>query len=203
MTSKRFIQIFLAIIFALIVVGAIFAIVARGAPSAQATPYPPNYPPAKQTFEASIQQTRTAASNRPQPPPGPTPVPITPTSAPIVRQPSGGGFIVADFVSPFPAMSHVITNMWYEENASQRSIVYAGGLRDEPGVTTAASQGVVIVQVETLDHEPLPGGGTFSTPTKVGVVTIVNARGERLMLQSINGTIFYFDVPTRQFVSSP
>lgn len=201
--SHKFNQIVFAALIAVLLLGALFALVARSAPLAQATPYPPNYPPAKQTYEASVAQTRIAASNRPQPPPGPTPIPITPTPAPIARQPSGSGFIVTDFVSPFPAMSHVITSLWYEENASQRIIVYAGALRDEPGVTTAASQGVVIVQVETLDHAPLPGGGTFVTPSKVGAVTIVIARGERLTLQSINGATFYFDVPTRQFVSSP
>ena len=100
-------------------------------------------------------------------------------------------------------MSHVITSMWYEESGNQRIIVYAGALRDEPGVTTAASQGVVIVQLETLDHAMLSGGGTFPTPIKSGAVTIVSARGERLTLQSVNSATFYFDVPTRQFGTIP
>jgi hypothetical protein len=199
MIPESFSRIFFANIVALLFIGALFAIVVRSAPPTLATPYPP----VKQTFEASVEQTRTAASNRPQPPAGPTPIPMTPTPAPIARQPSGSGFIVTDFVSPFPAMSHVITSMWYEENASQRIIVYAGALRDEPGVTTAASQGVVIVQVETLDHTSLPGGGTFPTPTQVGTVRIISARDERLTLQSVNGATFYFDVSTRQFVASP
>jgi hypothetical protein len=196
MISKPFTQIILASIIAMLFIGVVFAVVARSAP-------PTNYPPAKQTYEAGVAQTQTAASNRPQPPTGPTPIPMTPTSASIARQPAGAGFIVTDFVSPFPAMSHVITSIWYEEIGNQRTIVYAGALRDNPGVTTAASQGVVIVQVETLDHAQLPGGGTFSTPLQVGAVRIVSARGERLTLQTISGATFYFDVPTRQFVSSP
>ncbi len=196
MFSKRFSQIIFASVIALLFIGVVLALVARSAP-------PSGYPPVKQTYEASVEQTRTAASNRPQPPPGPTPIPITPTPALIARQPSGSGFIVTDFTSPFPAMSHVITSMWYEEISNQRIVVYAGALRDNPGVTIVATQGVVIVQFETLGHAPLPGGGTFPTPSQVGAVTIVTARDARLVLQSINGTLFYFDVPTRQFVSTP
>jgi len=199
MISKQFTRMLFAVVVAMLLLGALFAIVARSAPPTLATPYPP----IKQTYEASVEQTRIAASNRPQPPAGTTPIPMTPTPASIARQAAGAGFIVNDFTSPFPAMSHVITSMWYEEIGNQRIVVYAGALRDEPGVTTAASQGVVIVQIETLDHTLVSGGGTFSTPSKVGAVTIVIARGERLTLQSINGTTLYFDLPTRQFVASP
>jgi len=42
----------------------------------------------------------------------------------------------------------------------------------------------------------------FLTPTQSGPVNITGAVGERLILQSTNRTMFYFDVPARQFVPS-
>jgi hypothetical protein len=160
-------------------------------------------PPAKQTFEASIEQTRVAAGLTPQPPPGPSPVPVTLAPAPLARRPAGTGNIVTDFVPPFPAMSHVITSMWYAETGDTRLIVYAGALRDNPGAQTSASQGVVIVVIQTAQGTGLPGGGTYPAPGKTGPLRIVDANGARLVLQSENGAALYFDVPTRQFVSSP
>lgn len=197
MTRNKILQ----IIFALIITGIILTgvvVVVRSAP-----PVAPGYPPVKQTYEAGVEQTRIAANNRPQPPPGPTPVPITPTPATIGRQPAGAGFIVDDFTPPFPAMSHIITSMWYQESANQRIIVYAGALRDNPGVSSQATQSVVIVELQTLDGKNLPGGGTYLAPQKAGAMKIVNAQGTRLILQAETGAMFYFDVMTRQFVASP
>ena len=164
---------------------------------------PGTLPPVKQTLEASIEQTRVAASLKPQPPPGPSPVPAADTPAPIPRRPAGAGNIVTDFVPPFPAMTHIITSMWYAETGDTRLIVYAGALRDNPGAEASASQGVVIVVVQTLQGTGLPGGGTYPAPGKSGPLRIVDANGERLALQSENGATLYFDVPTHQFVSTP
>ncbi len=164
---------------------------------------PPGYPPAKQTLEASVEQTRVASLKTPQPPPGPSPVPATSAPASVARRPAGAGNIVTDFVPPFPPMSYVITSLWYEDAGDQRIFVYAGALRDNPGETSSASQGVVIVVVQTLDGGALPGGGTYLAPGKTGPLHIVDANGERLALQSDSGARYYFDVPTRQFVASP
>lgn len=163
---------------------------------------PAGYPAAKATLEAGVQQTRIAASGRPQPPRGPTPVPETVAAAPVARRPAGAGFVVTDFVPPFPPMSHVITSLWYEPSGNQNTLVYAGALRDDPGGSAGDSQGVVIVQIERPDHT-LASSATYPTPTKSGAVRITGAQGERLVLQSENGPIFHFDVPSRQFVSSP
>ena len=164
---------------------------------------PPGYPPAKRTLEASVEQTRVAALKTPPPPPGPSPVPVTITPAPIPRRPAGAGNIVTDFVPPFPAMSYVITSLWYEDVGNQRIFVYAGALRDNPGANALASQGVVIVVVQTLDGGAQPGGGTYRAPGNAGPLRIVDAIGERLVLQSDGGARYYFDIPTRQFVASP
>jgi hypothetical protein len=163
---------------------------------------PGTLPPVKQTHEASIEQTRVAASLKPQPPPGPSPVPATIPAAQVPRRPAGAGNIVTDFVPPFPAMSHIITSMWYAETGGTRLIVYAGALRDDPGVQSSASQGVVIVVVQTMEGASLPGGGTYLAPGKTGPLRITDANGVRLVLQSDSGGLLYFDVSTRQFVSS-
>ena len=164
---------------------------------------PPGYPPAKRTLEASVEQTRVAALKTPQPPLGPSPAPVTTTPAPIPRRPAGAGNIVTDFVPPFPAMSYVITSLWYEDAGNQRIFVYAGALRDNPGTNAPASQGVVIVVVQTLDGGAQPGDGTYRAPGRTGPLRIVDANGERLALQSDSGARYYFDVATRQFVASP
>jgi hypothetical protein len=161
------------------------------------------YPSAKQTLEASTEQTRVAASRKPQPPPGPSPVPATSAPAQIPHKPAGAGNIVTDFVPPFPAMTHVITSMWYEDVSGKRIFVYAGALRDNPGTNSPASQGVVIVVVQTPEGGALPGGGTYLAPGKTGPLRIVGASGERLALKSDSGATLYFDVSTRAFVASP
>jgi hypothetical protein len=185
-----------ALFAAILVAVAFFTFVAN---SAQ-----PPYPPAKQTFEAGATQTRAAALSMPTPPPGPRP-PLTLTAVPLgapARRSAGAGWIVDDFSSPFPAMSHVITNMWYEETDGKRINVYAGALRDNPGISTEARQSVVVVLIQSIDGSILPGGGTYSAPAAAGPLDVADASKERLVLQAENGARFYFDVPTRAFVSS-
>ncbi|MDE3090702.1 MAG: hypothetical protein KGJ80_15110 [Chloroflexota bacterium] len=164
---------------------------------------PAGYPPVKQTYEASVDQTRAAALRLPQPPPR-TLLPTAETSAAgIPRKASGAGWLVEDFAAPFPAMSHVITSMWYEETGGKRVVVYAGALRDQPAVSPSASQGVVIVVVQSLEGGVLPGGGTYLAPGKTGPLHIVSANDVRLVLQSESSAMLYFDVSGRQFVASP
>ncbi|MCL4396236.1 MAG: hypothetical protein M1482_15780, partial [Chloroflexi bacterium] len=102
--------------------GAVVVFAVLAALALSATP-PGSMPPVKQTLQASAAQTRAAASSRPQPPRGPTPVPQPASPAPIARRAAGAGYLVSDFSPPFPAMSHVITSMWYEESGGQRTIV--------------------------------------------------------------------------------
>jgi hypothetical protein len=188
------------ILLAFLIAAIVFAVLVVLALSASP---PGSYPPAKQTLEASVAQTRAAAQSQPQPPPGPSPAPATVTTMPAPRQPAGAGNIVTDFVPPFPAMTHVITTMWYEDASGKRIFVYAGALRDSPGTNSPASQGVVIVVVQTPEGGALPGGGTYLAPGKTGPLRIIGASGERLALKSDSGATLYFDVSTRQFVPSP
>jgi hypothetical protein len=42
---------------------------------------------------------------------------------------------------------------------------------------------------------------SYPTPSKAGVVHVTDAVGERLTLEAADGTRFYFDVATRQWVN--
>ncbi len=103
---------------------------------------------------------------------------------------------------------HII-NTWIEnqDNNTQRVYVYAGEIAGPGGEGT--SQGVVVVQVFRIMVKNSLAVSTFITATEhptsiqAGPVKIIDAVGERLALQSVtNATKFYFDVPSRQFVSS-
>ncbi len=98
---------------------------------------------------------------------------------------------------------YLIENQWWETIGSHSIRVYAGAKRGD-GVNDLPKpwQGIVFVVVVGPDSTRLPGGGTYETPKKVGAVKIVDAQGQRLVLKAEDGTLFYFDVPTRQFVSS-
>ncbi len=100
------------------------------------------------------------------------------------------------------------TNGWYEESAggTVRTLVTVGATWQDWAQALPSRQGLVFVQVLQLDQARLNINLTymeeFLTPTASGELTITGAQGERLILQSSDGTTFYFDVPTRQFVAS-
>lgn len=153
---------------------------------------PEKQAPLQRDFEArlrALNSTPLPGATKPMPTlePGKTPY------ASIPQKPAGSGAIVEDGPPPFCGTCFVMTNMWYEIVSGKNIRVYAGALPDNPGVSSQpASQGMVIVW----------GEGNYPTPIKVGPVRVVDARGERLILQSENGTTFYFDVPARRFVGS-
>jgi hypothetical protein len=148
----------------------------------------------KATIQAAIQQTAAAVPFTP-PVPGslatatqdtrPMPTPNFPEATP-----AGAGVIV--FHPPIPGnWGRVAINMWVE--LSTDLVVYAGGT-DDP------AQGAVFVLLpgENIDHPE-----TYLTPLTVGLIQVVDAQNERIVLKSLVGdNTFYFDVPTRQFVDS-
>lgn len=165
------------------------------------TPHPPDYPSEKQTLEAKMEQTRRAVTLTPA-----TGLPTynPPTSAPVTEEPwDWGTGIVESGDAPFSGMVYSIYNRWYGMLNGQRVVVYAGGLRDDPGgVSQTASQGLVIVVViSPVSGEQLPE--SYQTPIKAGLLRIVAASDDlRLTLDTPNGNAFYFDVPSRQFADS-
>lgn len=163
-----------------------------------ATPYPTDYPPAKQTLEWREMLTRQAALLTPAPPPGAKAVSTLPPSTYRPRVPKGtpvgDGVITTDVGSPpIARMSFDWTNSWFKiTGETEYVIVYAGLLRG------TESQGYVIL-VRNGDGADAK---EYSTPLKAGSVQIVGAQGERLILLSDQGMTFYFDVAGERFVNS-
>ena len=111
------------------------------------------------------------------------------------RIPAGAGWISnAQGPRPFPLIANIY-NFWVERTDDQRIIVYAGSLSDN------AAQGAVLIQrlnaLGPIDAEP----EIYTALLQAGGLRLVDAVGERLTLRADDGTLFYFDVPTRQWVT--
>ena len=120
--------------------------------------------------------------------------------------PAGSGLLFArGIIPPFYVHDFMFTNVWYTaaETGTLRTYVY-GGFIPEPG-GAVSQQGIVVVQVLKMvsrgDFRPVYYQ-QFPTQTQSGSVRITGAEGDRLILQSANGTTFYFDVSSREYVPS-
>jgi hypothetical protein len=90
-----------------------------------------------------------------------------------------------------PAFPIAIYNMW--QNTTTGLLVYAGNA-DDPKQGALA----VVPQYGYLGNPEI-----YLAPEKVGGLEITDARGERLALRSyVTNALFYFDVPSREFVPS-
>jgi hypothetical protein len=153
----------------------------------------------------------------------PTPGPISPVATPTLIPPTFppvsaihgedvtpvGAGVVGQFMVSLNHGRYHIFNTWIENRDSNRQavFVYAGELARLDGGETM--QGAVVVQVwQSSIRNGLPDAQhledtEYLTPIQAGPVKIIDAVGERLVVQSItDGTKFYFDVPSRQFVPS-
>jgi hypothetical protein len=122
----------------------------------------------------------------------------------VPRTPAGAGTILDDDSSPLGSL-YVIENSWFFETQGKRYQVYAGAQRQEgPPQARNAMQGIVAVWVWKPNGEVFTGGdgGIYNVPGKKGPVRITGAQGQRLILNTDDGTTFYFDLPSRRFVSS-
>jgi hypothetical protein len=121
-------------------------------------------------------------------------------------RPAGSGAIRdSGLIPPFYVHDFMFTNVWYKDTdaGTLRTYVYGGFLPGPGG--ELSQQGVVVVQVLKMDTrgdvQPVYYQ-RFPTRTQSGPVRIADAQGDRLILQSTNGTMFYFDVPLREYVPS-
>jgi hypothetical protein len=85
-------------------------------------------------------------------------------------------------------------NAWYGFANGSFFALYAGALQSDP------DQGVLILDIV------LPEGASYSqyvTSSKHGALRILSdTQNNRFTLTAADGTVFYFDLPTRQFVAS-
>ncbi len=84
-------------------------------------------------------------------------------------------------------------NAWSGFIDGNRFTLYAGSLQSDP------DQGVVGLAIS------MPGGKRiekFISPSKHGALSVITQQDNRVVLIATDKTIFYFDLPTRQFVAS-
>ena len=65
------------------------------------------------------------------------------------------------------------------------------------------AQGTLLVITRTLDLQTYGRKQLFPTPARAGLIRIVEVLGSRLTIRGEDGTLFYFDVATRQWVDPP
>ncbi len=172
----------------------------------------PRLPPEKlrleqQHYQDCVRSYNTRLTPKPMPPAVQTMLaPRTwnfPTAV-VPRTPAGAGTILdLPGEASFGPM-YRIENSWVFETQDKKYMVFAGARREEGNPQSKREmQGIVIVQAWMTNGESLPEGGMFNVPVKNGgSVKIVGAQGQRLILKTDDGATFYFDLPTRQFVSN-
>jgi hypothetical protein len=104
-----------------------------------------------------------------------------------------------------------VTTMWTGtlKANGQKVTVYAGSKADGGGAGGAKSWGPIeqgAVIIDDRGAAPIEGkgrlGGTYLSPTRTGMLTIVSADSSCLGLQSSDGTRYAFDVATQQWACS-
>jgi hypothetical protein len=126
-------------------------------------------------------------------------VDLTPEPTEPIRA-AGAGVIYDDGWSTLFGKQMHIVNKWWETVGTRMTIVCAGGTF--PPEDTL--QGKVLAAIEdTTTHAVVSGPDFYLTPSRHGLVRVIDAVGERLTLRAADGTLFYFDVPSRQWVAPP
>ena len=128
----------------------------------------------------------------------PTPAPQPSPWSPVAKRAAGAGTIGEYGQAPTSPRAFSGQNYWYENLTDRAIIVFAGA----EGAGGTSSQGLLMVMAKSLDGlQILERAQFYPTPSKAGPVTITDAVGERLTLEAADGTQFYFDVATRQWVN--
>jgi len=126
--------------------------------------------------------------------------PPTMSPAELARPPStpaGNGYLTHHHGRSKEAHMKMIREYsaaWIKDDPDDYYIVWAGVDADDE------NQGVIIVDRQLLKADW--GESWIDTPIKSGPVWIVDAVGDRLILNSEGGTTFYYDLPSASFVSS-
>ncbi len=129
--------------------------------------------------------------------PYPTPVPpLTPYPGLSTRI-AGAGTIIETNLCGLNKLIGA-RNEWSEIVSNQITGICAGTRHSGP------PQGQILVQVfDAETNAIISGPDLYTAPAQVEWVKVIDAVGERVTLQADTGALFYFDVPTRQWVSPP
>lgn len=124
-----------------------------------------------------------------------------PTSVPKetrLRRIAGNGILIEGFMGMRDPRVFVQTNTWYEKSGDRFVYVYGGIKRD---ASPDRSHSAVAVVVSDLAGNWLSEGGIYEAPVQAGELTILDAKGEILILSTPGGDNLFFDVPSRKFIS--
>jgi hypothetical protein len=128
----------------------------------------------------------------------PTPASQPSPWSPVTKRVAGAGTIGEYGQAPTSPRAFSGQNYWYEDLTDRVIIVFAGA----EGSGGNPSQGMLMIMAKSLDGlRTLERAQSYPTPSKAGVVHVTDAVGERLTLEAADGTRFYFDVATRQWVN--
>jgi hypothetical protein len=123
---------------------------------------------------------------------------LTPYSTPIHRvipTPAGAGRILNSKSRGLGEPP--VRNSWVAEIGSVVIEVAAGWSREDE------TQGLLAIRERNTQTGEGQGLEIFLSPTNSGALEVVDAAGQVLTLAAEDGTIFYFDVQSRQWVSAP
>lgn len=87
-----------------------------------------------------------------------------------------------------PAEFYRLTNRWSGSIDGKLTIVYAGALRHNPG------KGVLVMRTLPEDSKRI-AGKHCTVPTNRGALTILESRGNRLLIGMELGGSFWFEIP--------
>ena len=166
---------------------------------------PPDKTQDRQTNDLWDRAERTAVAMNPPPNPYPTeqvatPDALTTPEGETPHQVAGAGIIWQEKWSPHFSKLMYTLNQWVErENQQGNSVLVCAGSkspREDP------QQGIIGILVQVPNSGTIVSGpNLYLTPLRAGAVQVIDAVGERLTLRADDGTLFYFDVLTRQWVT--
>lgn len=129
---------------------------------------------------------------------------VNPTTTIIIsndlyKRLAGGGILTYGVYNSPPSLK-IATSVWDKNTLTRQIRVYAGYTYTNDKATPSGA--VVIMTFDQKNHI-LPDGGTYVLPNQSGRLTIIDAKGDILYLIGEDGTLYTFDLNTRQFGDPP
>ncbi len=205
--KSTIINVFLFVLFAVVVLGSVFFAGTAMGQSAFTTPTPDfqglsQMPSEKQTVLArSLYPTVLPNALAPKVS-GPNAIPtLVPHEflSDFPHRAAGAGMIVVNVPAPLPATAYGVSNAWFAATGTEKISVYAGG--EWNALHTDRSQGFILVIYKKPDDNTSRPAVMVESPAQTGALQIMDATGMKLTLQSEKGVTYFLDVNAGQFVS--